>query len=63
MPATIDKMANHKLKISSARCKSVGEVSDQLLDSRATQGLTSEHYRGNNEGEVVFASKDYLKQE
>ena len=38
------------------------EALGQQPDSRATLGHTSEHYRGSNVGEVVFASKDNLKQ-
>ena len=62
MHATADSIVNHQHQTSSAKSKDVVESSGQQPDSRATLGHTSEHYRGNNVGEVVFSSEDYLKQ-
>ena len=61
MPATIDSMVNNKQQISSAKSEDVLEASEQQPDSRATHVHTSERERGNNVGDVVFASKDYLR--
>ena len=62
MPAAIEHMANEQLRISSVRWGNVEEASNRLRDSRSTHERTSEHYRGNNMGEVVFASKDHPEQ-